>query len=154
MGGGGIVPDVAVQPDTATEVEKEFYTAVSRHASKFNDVMLRYAVEFERRTPELGRDFQITPAMRDELHRRLVAAGVQVTREQVEAARRLIDARLITEIATSRFGPAVAAMRNDVNDRALQEAISLLQRSGDQAALFRAAEQVPAAQQQRASSRR
>ncbi|HYJ80985.1 MAG TPA: S41 family peptidase [Longimicrobiaceae bacterium] len=154
MGGGGIVPDVTVQPDTATDVEKEFYTAVSRHASKFNDVMLRYAVEFERRAPDLSRDFQITPAMRDELHRRLRAAGVEVTREQVEAARRLIDARLTTEIATSRFGPSVAAMRNDVNDRALQEAIRLLQRAGDQAALFRAAEQEPPVQQRAASERR
>jgi carboxyl-terminal processing protease len=140
-GGGGIVPDLTVKPDTATAAEKAFYTAVSKQASKFNDVMLRYAVEFERRTPNLGRDFQITDAMRRELWNRLRSAGVEVTFEQLEGARRLIDARLVDEIATSRFGRSVAAQRNDVNDRALQEAVRLLQRSTDQASLFRAAAQ-------------
>jgi len=148
-GGGGIVPDVAIKPDTATTAEKAFYTAVSKQASKFNDVMLRYAVEYERRTPNLSREFQITPEMRRELWNRLRSAGVEVPFEQLEGARRLIDARLIDEIATSRFGQSVAAMRDDVNDRALQEAVRLLQRSTDQASLFRAA-----AQQQQVAAQR
>jgi carboxyl-terminal processing protease len=148
-GGGGIVPDVAIKPDTATTAEKAFYTAVSKQASKFNDVMLRYAVEYERRTPNLSRDFQITQEMRRELWNRLRSAGVEVPFEQLEGARRLIDARLIDEIATSRFGQSVAAMRDDVNDRALQEAVRLLQRSTDQASLFRAA-----AQQQQVAAQR
>jgi carboxyl-terminal processing protease len=147
FGGGGIVPDVTVKPDTATAAEKAFYEAVSKQASKFNDVMLRYAVEYERRTPNLSRDFQITPEMRRELHSRLRAAGVNVTLEQLEGARRLIDARLIDEIATSRFGATTAAQRNDVNDRALQEAVRLLQRASDQASLFRAAQQQQVAAQ-------
>ena len=146
-GGGGIVPDLTVKPDTATAAEKAFYTAVSKQASKFNDVMLRYAVEFERRTPNLSRDFQVTDAMRRELWNRLRSAGVEVTFEQLEGARRLIDARLVDEIATSRFGRSVAAQRNDVNDRALQEAVRLLQRSTDQASLFRAAAQQQVAAQ-------
>ena len=146
-GGGGIVPDVAIKSDTATTAEKAFYTAVSKQASKFNDVMLRYAVEFERRTPNLSREFQVTQEMRRELWNRLRSAGVEVTFEQLEGARRLIDARLIDEIATSRFGRSVAAMRDDVNDRALQEAVRLLQRSTDQASLFRAAAQQQVAAQ-------
>ncbi|HEX8692190.1 MAG TPA: S41 family peptidase [Longimicrobium sp.] len=146
FGGGGIVPDVTVKPDTASAAEKAFYAAVSKQASKFNDVMLRYAVEYERRTPNLSRDFQVTPEMRRELFNRLRAAGLEITFEQMEGARRLIDARLVDEIARSKFGPSVAAMRNDVNDRALQEAVRLLQRSTDQASLFRAAQQQVATQ--------
>jgi hypothetical protein len=112
---------------------------VSRKASAFNDVMLRYAVEDERRTPNLTRDFQVTPEMHRELFDRLRAAGVELTREQFEAGRRLIDARLVTEIAVSRFGRSVAAQRNDVDDRTLQQALRLLQSADTQSALFQAA---------------
>lgn len=139
LGGGGIVPDVTVRPDTTTVAERTLITAVSHKASEFNDVMLRYAVEYERRTPGLTRDFQVTPAMRRELFDRLRAAGVELTWEQFEAGRRLIDARLVSEIAVARFGPAVAAQRNDVNDLTLQQAVRLLQSADTQAALFQAA---------------
>ena len=142
LGGGGIVPDVTVRPDTTTLAERAMITAVSRKASTFNDVMARYAVEYERRTQNLARDFRITPEMHSELFDRLRAAGVELTREQFEAGHRLIDARLVNEIAVSRFGQSVAAQRNDVDDRTLQQALRLLQGADTQAALFQAAQRV------------
>jgi len=142
LGGGGIVPDVVVRPDTTTLGERAMISAVSRKASVFNDVMMRYAVEYERRAPNLARDFQITPEMHRELFNRLHAAGVELTWEQFEAGHRLIDARLVNEIAVSRFGPAVAAQRNDVDDRTLQQAVRLLQGADTQAALFQAAQRL------------
>ena len=143
LGGGGIVPDVVVRPDTTTLGERAMISAVSRKASIFNDVMMRYAVEYERRASNLSRDFQITPEMHRELFNRLRTAGVELTWEQFEAGRRLIDARLVNEIAVSRFGPSVAAQRNDVDDRTLQQAIRLLQGADTQAALFQAAQRLP-----------
>jgi carboxyl-terminal processing protease len=140
LGGGGIVPDLAVSPDTTTLAERQMATAVSRKASTFNDVVMRYAVEYERRNTALARDFTITPEMRRELYSRLRAAGVELTWEQFEAGHRLIDSRLVGEIAISRFGPAVAAQRNDPDDRALQAAVRLLQGAASQEALFRAAQ--------------
>jgi carboxyl-terminal processing protease len=142
LGGGGIVPDVTVKPDTTTLAERAMITAVSKKASVFNDVMARYAVEYERRTPSLTRDFRITPEMHRELFDRLHAAGVEVTREQFEGGSRLIDARLVNEIAISRFGAAVAAQRNDTDDRTLQQALRLLQGADTQAALFQAAQRL------------
>jgi carboxyl-terminal processing protease len=139
-GGGGIVPDVVVKPDTLSTAEKAFFQAVSKHAGVFNSVILRYAVEYDRAHPNLPRDFPVTPEMRREFFDRLRAAGVPVTWEQFQGAQRFLDTRLIDEIATSRFGPAVAAMRNDASDRVLQEAIRLLRASASQAALFRAAQ--------------
>jgi hypothetical protein len=44
-------------------------------------------------------------------------------------------------VLISRFGQAAAAQRQDTDDKALQEAIRLLQASPDQAALLRAAQQ-------------
>ena len=142
LGGGGIVPDVTVRPDTTTLGERTMITAVSKKASVFNDVVMRYAVEYERRAANLTRDFRITPEMHRELFNRLHAAGVELTWEQFEAGSRLIDARLVNEIAISRFGQAVAAQRNDVDDRSLQQALRLLQGSDSQAALFQAARRV------------
>jgi hypothetical protein len=46
----------------------------------------------------------------------------------------------VDEISRSRFGPSVAAQRNDTSDRVLQEAIRLLRAAPNQAALFRAAD--------------
>ena len=142
LGGGGIVPDVIVRSDTTTAAERTLISAVSRKAGVFSGVVLRYAVEYERRTPHLTRDFQITPEMHRELYDRLRAAGVELTWEQFQAGRRLIDARLVSEIAASRFGPAVAAQRDDVNDHTLQQALRLLQSADTQAALFQAAQRL------------
>jgi carboxyl-terminal processing protease len=139
-GGGGIVPDLTVR-DTTTLAERAFITAVSKKASTFNDVVMRYALEFERRTPNLTPNFQVTPQMRQELFTRLRAAGVEVTPEQYAGAARWLDRQLGNQIVISRFGQAAAAQRNDVDDKVLQEAVRLLQASPNQAALFRAAEQ-------------
>lgn len=139
FGGGGIVPDLIVKQDSATTAEKEFFKEAGKNAAKFNGVLFRYAVEFERRTPGLQRDFTVTPAMRREFHERLTAAGVPISAEVFQGATRFIDARLIEEIARSRFGAALAAQRDDTSDTAIQAALRLLRASPDQAALFRAA---------------
>ncbi len=138
-GGGGIVPDLIVR-DTTTLAERALITAVSKKASTYTDVVMRYAVEFERRTPNLRPDFAVTPQMRQELYDRLRRAGVEITPEQWAGGQRWIDLQLGSEITVSRFGRAVAAQRNDVHDRTLQEALRLLQRAPSQAALFREAE--------------
>ena len=143
-GGGGIVPDLIVRQDTATEVEKEFFRAASRNAAKFQDALFGFAVAYERAHPELREDFQVTPQMRRDFFERLRANGVDVTWEQFQGARRFIDAQLVDEIARSKFGPSVAVRRDDATDRVLQEAIRLLQQASDQQALIRAVQQHPA----------
>ena len=147
-GGGGIVPDVIVR-DTTTLAERALIVAVSKKASTYSDVLLRYAVEYERRTPGLTPGFAVTPQMRQELFDRLRRAGVEITPEQWAGGQRWIDLQIGNEIAISRFGRAAAAQRNDVADRTLQEALRLLQRSPTQAALFREADAARVAQGQR-----
>jgi carboxyl-terminal processing protease len=139
-GGGGIVPDLTVR-DTTTLAERAFIAAASKKASTFNDVVMRYALEFNRRTPNLAPNFPVTPQMRQELFTRLRAAGVDITPELYAGAQRFVDRQIGNQIAIARFGQAAAAERNDVDDRVMQEAIRLLQASPNQAALFRAAEQ-------------
>jgi carboxyl-terminal processing protease len=140
-GGGGIVPDLTVQQDTATAAERAFFEAASRHAAAFQSTLFGYAVEYERARPNLREDFAVTPEMRREFFDRLRAGGVDVTWEVYQGAQRFIDAQLVDEIARSKFGPAVAERRDDPTDRVLQEAIRLLQSAPDQQALLRAVQQ-------------
>lgn len=153
FGGGGIVPDLAVKGDTATLAEQDFFRAAGKEAVHFQGALFRYAVEYARDHPGLRRDFTVTQAMRDELYRRIREAGVPVTREQYDGARRFIDLRLVDEIATARFGLAAAAERDDQNDATLREARRLLRAAPDQAALFRLA-RAQAAQARRAAPAR
>ncbi|HEU4886212.1 MAG TPA: S41 family peptidase, partial [Longimicrobium sp.] len=151
FGGGGIVPDLIVRQDTATEAEKAFFRAASRQAAKFQDALFGYAVAYERAHPDLRPDFAVTPQMRNEFFARLRANGVEVTQEQFQGAQRFIDAQLIDEIARSKFGPPVAVRRDDPTDRVLQEAIRLLQSAPDMPGLIRAVQQAPGATQATAS---
>ncbi|HEX8395154.1 MAG TPA: S41 family peptidase [Longimicrobium sp.] len=140
-GGGGIVPDLVVRQDTANAAEKEFIRVASRSAAKYQDALFGYSVAYERAHPELRQDFAVTPEMRRAFYDRLQAAGVTMTWETFQGAQRFIDAQLTGEIARSKFGPSVAAVRDDVTDRVLQEAIRLLRDAPNQAALLRAAQQ-------------
>ncbi|HEU0016667.1 MAG TPA: S41 family peptidase [Longimicrobium sp.] len=139
-GGGGIVPDVEVKQDTATAAEKEFFAAASKKASRFQDALFRYAVEYVRANPGIGEDFPVTEAMRRELHQRVRANGIDVTWEVFEGARRFIDMQIVDEIARAKFGPSVAARRDDASDRVLQEAVRRLQAAPNPQALLQAAQ--------------
>ena len=139
-GGGGIVPDLEIKPDTATLAEQEFFKAVSKGGAKFNSVLFRYSVEYGRQNPNLKLDFPVTPEMRRELYNRLRAAGLEITPEQYQGAQRFIDHRLATEIANRKFGPEGEAKRRDTADKVIQSAVELLRGAPDQATLFRRAQ--------------
>jgi carboxyl-terminal processing protease len=139
LGGGGIVPDVVIR-DTLTTGERAFLAAASRKAAVFTEVTARYAIEYERRTPGLTRDFQVTPQMRAELLTRLRAAGVDISPALYAGAQRWVDLQLANQIAQSRFGRPAAAERMNRADRTVQEAVRLLQGADTQAALFQAAQ--------------
>jgi carboxyl-terminal processing protease len=139
FGGGGIVPDLEVRPDTVTQAERDFYTAASRAGSAYADALYRFTVEFVRQNPNLRHDFQVTPAMRRDFFTRLRTANVEVTEQQFEAARRLIDRDLTYEIALNRFGRGVAIQRRNQESTAVRAAVELLRNAPNQQALFEAA---------------
>jgi hypothetical protein len=97
-------------------------------------------VENVRQNPGIRQDFAVTEAMRRELHQRMRAAGIDVTWEVFEGARRFIDLQLVDEIARAKFGPSVAAVRDDVSDRVLQEAVRRLQAAPTPQALLQNAQ--------------
>jgi carboxyl-terminal processing protease len=145
FGGGGIVPDLRVTPDTLTAIEREFFSAVSKGGNRFFNVAFRYGVDYTQQNPGLRQNFEVTPQMRSEFFRRLVEAGVEVTREQFDGAQRLVDQRLGYDIALAKFGQAVAAQRTNRNDAVVRAAVEILRNSPDQQTVFgRAAARVQA----------
>lgn len=136
-GGGGIVPDVTVKPDTATLAEQDFFRAAAKGGAVFNDVLFRYAIEYGRQNPQLRPDFTVTPEMRRELYTRLRAANLTITPEQYEGARAFIDRRIGQEVVQHKFGANAAAQRVTTADRAVADAYNLLRRADSPAALLR-----------------
>ena len=143
-GGGGIVPDVVVLPDTADAVTRAFLAVAQKQATRFNDVVFAYAVQYAHAHPELTPGFAVTEAMRAELAGRLRAAGIDATPEQFRGAAGFLDRRLARDVALARWGQAAAAKREDESDPVLTRAAGLLRASPTQAALFRAARSTPA----------
>lgn len=135
-GGGGIVPDLILKPDTLTALEKEFAAAVAKGGSTFNNVLSRYAVEFVKQNPNLKADFPVTPQMHAALLGRLRAAGLEISQAQYDATRHLLDARLAYEIALRRFGQATAVQRDNEYDKVLRTAAELLRSAPTQQSLF------------------
>jgi carboxyl-terminal processing protease len=136
-GGGGIVPDMMVRPDTATMAEQDFFRAAAKGGAVFNDVLFRYAIEYGRQNPALRPDFAVTPEMRREFYDRLRAANLAITPEQYEGARTFIERRIGQEVVQHKFGANAAAQRVTVADRAVADAFALLKRAESPAALLR-----------------
>lgn len=136
-GGGGIVPDMMVRPDTATVAEQDFFRAAAKGGAVFNDVLFRYAIEYGRQHPQLRPDFAVTPEMRREFYDRLRAANLAITPEQYEGARTFIERRIGQEVVQHKFGANAAAQRVTVADRAVADAFALLKRAESPAALLR-----------------
>jgi carboxyl-terminal processing protease len=139
-GGGGIVPDLIVPSDTLSTAERAFFDAASRAGTKYWDVIFRFAVDYVRQNPELQADFAVTPEMEQELLSMLVSEGVEVTAEQLQAARRLVDVHLGSEIAQARWGQEGRAQRANREDNVIRTAIDLLRQAPSQAELFGMAE--------------
>jgi carboxyl-terminal processing protease len=136
LGGGGIVPDVVVATPVLTKEEKALQTALGAKGPQFRDVMVGYALSLTGSGAVTSRDFTVTPAMRDELYRRLVARGIVLDRAVYDAATPLVDRALGAQIARYVFGSRAAFERSLRDDPTLTKALSLLQGVSTPAALL------------------
>lgn len=128
-GGGGIVPDVVVRPDTFTTSEREFVKAVGEKAAAYRDALTGYALELKEQKAVASEDFTVTPAMRQALYDRLVKKGVVVTPATFQAASTFIDQQLGYEISRYSFGRSAESRRRWQDDLQMQEALRLLRRA-------------------------
>lgn len=128
-GGGGIVPDVVIRQDTLTTPERAFATALASNFATYRDALTSTALEIKNRKQVTAEDFQVTPAMRQEVLRRIRGKGAQVSDETFEAARSLIDEQLGFEIARYVFGRQAEFRRRAAQDPQMQAALELLRQA-------------------------
>ena len=128
-GGGGIVPDIVVRPDTLSAAEREFAKALGAKLPVYRDVLTNYALEMKRTKALQNESFKVTPEMRQEIYQRLKAKGVNVTLTQLNGAGSLVDEQLGYEVARYLFGRPAEFRRRSLDDRQLQTAVALLRKA-------------------------
>lgn len=125
-GGGGIRPDVTVRADTLTDGEKPFARTLGGNFPAYRDVLTSYALELKGQNLITSPSFQVTPAMRAELLRRLRARGVQLSDAQWEGAGDLVGEQLGFEITRFVFGRPAEFSRRVSEDVQVKRAVELL----------------------------
>jgi carboxyl-terminal processing protease len=140
-GGGAITPDVIVPYDTLTTAEQKLARAIVPRSQEVYIVLDEYAFSIKN---GLTPSFAVTPAMRDELHKRLVAKGVTLDRAEWDAGRRYVDRLLSDRIARRAFGDSTWKRRDVSEDVQLTRAIELLKKGRTTAELIALASTAPA----------
>lgn len=128
-GGGGIVPDLVVRPDSLTDDERAFATALASRFAEYRDAITATALQIKNQKTVTSESFTVTPAMRAEVVRRMRAKGVEVTDESYAKATQLVDEQLGYEIARYVFGRPAEFRRRARDDRQMQSALALLNRA-------------------------
>ncbi|NUP72501.1 MAG: S41 family peptidase [Gemmatimonadaceae bacterium] len=126
LGGGGIVPDVEVAMLATTPADRALQTALGTKVAQFRDAMVDYALALKTSRAVASPDFAVTPAMRDELYRRLGARGIVVPRSVYDSATPLVNRALGAQIARYVFGPRAQTARSLREDATLARALALL----------------------------
>jgi carboxyl-terminal processing protease len=129
-GGGGIVPDLVIRPDSLTGAEKEFAKALGSHLPEYRDVLTTFALESKKAGTIKSESFTVTPEMRQQVYQRLRAKGIDLTPQVYEGAAGLINDQLGYEITRYVFGRTAETRRRALDDKQLQTATALLRKAG------------------------
>jgi carboxyl-terminal processing protease len=126
LGGGGIVPDVVVPSRVVPKHDKALQEALGANVPKFRNAITDYAISLKASRAVSSPDFEVTPAMRDELYRRLGARGIVVDRAVYDSAQTLVNRALAAQITRFVFGTQAEYARVLREDTDLAKARELL----------------------------
>jgi len=128
-GGGGIVPDLVIRPDTLTNSEREFAKALGNGLPQYRDALTSIALEAKKSHGIKSESFKVTPEMRQQVYNRLRAREIQISPTLFNGAGSLIDEQLGYEIARYVFGRPAEFRRRAANDLQMQTAMGLLRKA-------------------------
>jgi carboxyl-terminal processing protease len=126
LGGGGIVPDVVVPSRVATKADSAMQTALGAKVVQFRNVLVDYAISLKASRAITSQDFVITPAMRDELYKRVQSRGITLDRALFDGADSLVTRALTSQITRFVFGPQAEFARQLRQDADIAKARELL----------------------------
>ena len=128
-GGGGIVPDLVIRPDTLTAAEREFAKGMGNGMTQYRDACTCLALEAKKTHGVKSEAFKVSPEMRQEVYRRLRAREVEISPAVFNGAGKLIDEQLGYEIARYVFGRPAEFRRRTAQDVQMQTAMGLLRKA-------------------------
>lgn len=138
-GGGGITPDLIVEPERLNEREMEFAREVQKHGSKYRDVLYSFAIQYAHDQRSLQPGFAVSPSMLDGFYRALVENGIEIDRSLYDAASRWVGENLAYEITLAKWNRELAQQRANAEDRQVKVAADLLREATSPQSLFAAA---------------
>jgi carboxyl-terminal processing protease len=86
-GGGGITPDMIAGDSAAPVAESEFTRALGADVGRFRDAISDYALSLKATGGVTSQDFVVTPAMREEVWKRMTARGIEIPRNVYHSSR-------------------------------------------------------------------
>ena len=134
-GGGGIVPDLWVTPDTLTPRERQAVNDVFARGAFFSTLQ-GWVVEYLTRHPALEPDFVVTDEDLADFRRALAERGIDIPVDALARARRSVEHHVASEIALRAWGDRGRFERVAAGDAQLQRALELLAQAGTQEELF------------------
>ena len=144
-GGGGIVPDLIVRPDTLTLSEREFIKGLGDKVQAYRDVLTTYALDAKRDKLVKSENFQITAQMRQQVYDRLKTKGITMSPATFQSGASLVDQQLGYEISRYVFGRPAEFRRRAQDDPQVQMAITLLRKAQSPKQLLTLASAAPVA---------
>ena len=132
-GGGGVTPDVVIEPDTMSTEEQALARAIAPKSQAVYAGLTDLAIEAR---AGLRPDFRVQAAWRARFEEILAAAGVEATAEELARARPLVDRWIEQQVARTAFGDSTAKRKELDDDVQLRTAIDLLKKGQTQKDLF------------------
>ena len=139
FGGGGIIPDVAVNDSVADAQEASLQAALGKHVPEFRDALTDYALSLKGKGTVATPRFAVTPGMRGEFYDRLRQRGVNLPRTLFDADSVVVNRVMADQITRYVFGPDAEYALLINRDPDVTTALGILARARTQQELFRAA---------------
>jgi carboxyl-terminal processing protease len=132
-GGGGITPDIIVQPDTISTPEQQFLKEVAPKSNEFYVALQDYTLQLSK---TVRPNFEVQAAWREEFYRRISSVGVKVERQLYDRAAPTVSRLLENRVARFAFGDSTAKRMGLEDDAQLRRALDILRSVRTQAELF------------------
>ncbi len=123
VGGGGIIPDIVVRPDSETETAVRLLNAaLGKNVAKYQDALAAFALDLRARHAVSDPMFEVTPDMRAAFLAQLAKRGVTLDSRTVAAAQHFLDQQIGYEVAQFSFGRSGGIRRLFNEDPVLERA--------------------------------
>jgi len=137
--GGGITPDVIASDSVYSAEVRALQSVLGRKVALFRDALADYALSLKATRGVSSPQFTITPAMLDEVWKRMVARGVVMDRGIFDESAPVVRQLLTYDIARYVFGPEAEFKRRVASDKAIAAALELATGAPSQQALLQRA---------------